>query len=227
MRKIGIGEILVFTALFASALTLAVVTTGLLFGRLPLGDFRGITLVVAAVLFLYLYAFAIYRLFLFLVPLDEGEIAEKSREEFGYHVYILFYLILFYPLMRGGAVPMPMMRLIYQALGARLGTNTYSAGIIHDPPFVEIGMYSTVGRVPAVLVPHVIEGRRLSHYKIRIGNNVTVGTHAVILPGVTIGDNALVAAGAVVPKGTRIGANEVWGGVPARLLRSARAADDL
>ena len=147
MRKIGIGEILVFTALFASALTLAVVTTGLLFGKLPLGDFRGITLVVAAVLFLYLYAFAIYRLFLFLVPLDEGEIAEKSREEFGYHVYILFYLILFYPLMRGGAVPMPMMRLIYQALGARLGTNTYSAGIIHDPPFVEIGMYSTVGRV--------------------------------------------------------------------------------
>ena len=68
MRKIGIGEILVFLTLLASALGLAIITTKLLLGRLPLGDFRGIALVVAAVFFLYLYAFAAYRLFLSFMP---------------------------------------------------------------------------------------------------------------------------------------------------------------
>jgi hypothetical protein len=224
MRKIGIGEILVFLTLLASALGLAIITTKSLLGRLPLGDFRGVTLVVAAVFFLYLYAFAAYRLFLFFLPLGEGEIVEKSREEFGYHVYLLFYLMLFYPLMRSGAMPVPLMRLIYQALGARLGQNTYSSGIILDPLFVEIGANSIVGQF-ALLVPHVIEGRRLAHNKIRIGNNVTIGAHAVVLSGVSIGDNAIVATGAIVPKGTQIGPSEVWGGVPARLIRGAERAE--
>ncbi len=39
------------------------------------------------------------------------------------------------------------------------------------------------------------------------------------LGDVAIGDNAMVAANALVLKGTRIGPGEVWGGVPARLLR--------
>lgn len=33
-----------------------------------------------------------------------------------------------------------------------------------------------------------------------IGRNVWIGTHAVILPGVTIGDNAVIGAGAVVTR---------------------------
>jgi acetyltransferase-like isoleucine patch superfamily enzyme len=140
-----------------------------------------------------------------------------SQQEFIYHVYILFYLILFYPIMRSGFMPAPFMRGFYLALGTRLGTNTYSQGIIHDPPFVEIGANSVVGQY-ALLVPHVIEGSRLAHYPIRIGNNVTVGAHAVVLADVVIGDSAIVATGAIVTKGTRIAAGERWGGVPARRL---------
>ncbi len=64
----------------------------------------------------------------------------------------------------------------------------------------------------------MIEGSRLAHYPVRIGNNVTIGAHAVVLSDVTIGDDAIVATGAVVKKGTRIGPGEVWGGVPATLL---------
>lgn len=224
MRKIGGAEIVFFLTLLAGVVALAAITTKLLIGRLYLGDFRGIALVAAAVLFLYLYAFAAYRLFLRFMPISEGEIAEKSRQEFAYHVYLLFYLMLFYPLMRSGAMPVPLMRLVYLALGARLGDNTYSSGIILDPPFVEIGSNSIVGQF-ALIVPHVIEGTRLAHHKIRIGNNVTVGAHAVVLAGVSIGDNAIVATGAVVPKGTEIGPGEVWGGVPARRIRSSQSAE--
>ena len=219
MRKIKPSQILAFVALLALALLLAAVTTKFLLGDLPLGDFRGLTLVVAAILFSYVYALLVYRLFLAWFPLEPGEIAEGSRQESIYHVYLLFYLILFYPVMRSGFVPVPVMRLFYQALGARLGPNTYSSGIILDPKFVEIGSNCIVGQF-ALIVPHVIEGSRLAHYPIRIGDNVTIGAHAVVLSDVTIGNDAIVATGAVVRKGTRIADGEVWGGVPARALES-------
>ena len=218
MRVIRPTQIAVFLMLLSVAATFAIATVMIFPGRLPLGDFRGVTLVVAAVFFLYLYGIAIYRLFLHFAPLKAGEIAAGSQQEFVYHVYVLFYLILFYPVMRSGFPPAPLMRLFYVALGARLGENTYSQGIIHDPPFINIGANSVIGQY-ALLVPHVIEGQRLAHYPIRIGNNVTVGAHAVVLSDVTVGDNAIVATGAIVLKGTHIGAGEFWGGVPARCLK--------
>jgi hypothetical protein len=218
MRKIKWHQILAFLAFFAVALTLAICSTAVALGGLPLGDFRGIALVAAALAFLYLYAVLLYRGFLALCPLKPGEVVEGSGQEFVYHVYVLFYLLLFYPIMRSGFVPAPFMRWFYLALGAKLGENTYSQGIIHDPPFVEVGAHSVIGQ-SALLIPHIIEGGRLAHYPIRIGNHVTIGAHAVVLSGVTIGDHAIVATGAVVSKGTQIAGGEIWGGVPARALK--------
>jgi hypothetical protein len=219
MRKIRPAQIAVFLTLFFIALALAVATTAGLLGRLPLGDFRGVTLVAAAIGFVYVYGIAIYRLFLKAFPLLPGEIEPDSPQEFIYHVYLLFYLLLFYPVLRSGIVPVPIMRAVYLGLGAKLGPNTFSSGIIMDPPFVEIGSNSLVGQY-ALVVPHAIENDRLSHSPVRIGNNVTIGAHAVVMGGVEIGDDALIAVGAVIRKGARIGAGEVWGGIPARKLDS-------
>jgi len=52
---------------------------------------------------------------------------------------------------------------------------------------------------------------------VRIGNDVWIGTRAVVLDGVTIGDGAIVGAGAVVTDS--VPAYAVVGGVPARILR--------
>lgn len=220
MRKISPTQILVFLGLFALILGLAVATTTLVMDSVPTGDFRGIIVFGIGMLIFYFFSIVVYRVFLFFFPLQPGEVKEKSNQEFVYHVYILFYLLLFYPIMRSGFIPAPMMRIFYLALGARLGENTYSQGIIHDPSFVEIGKNSVVGQY-AILVPHVIEGTRLAHYPIRIGNNVTIGAHASVLSDVEIGDGAIVATGAVVRKGTRIGPGEHWGGVPARRIHEA------
>jgi acetyltransferase-like isoleucine patch superfamily enzyme len=198
-------------------------TTKLLLGKLPIGDFRGILFVSSVSIMIFFYALIIYRIFIFILPFGEGDILEDSKEEFAYHVYILFFLIYFYPLMRSGFIPMPLLRLIYIALGTRLGKNTYCAGIMLDPPFIEIGANSAVGQY-ALLIPHVIEGKRLAHYRIKIGNNVTIGAHAVVMSGVTIGDNAIVGVGAVVPKGTHIGTGEIWGGVPAKKIKDIETA---
>ncbi len=53
-------------------------------------------------------------------------------------------------------------------------------------------------------------------HPVRIGNDVWIGAHAVVLAGTTIGDGAVIAAGAVVRGVVAPGA--IMGGVPARLL---------
>ena len=50
-----------------------------------------------------------------------------------------------------------------------------------------------------------------------IGNDVWIGTKAVILPGVTVHDGAVVGAGAVVTRD--VPPYEIWGGVPARKIK--------
>lgn len=218
MRQITPSQILTFLLLFALILVLGIGTTWLLMGALPLGDFRGVALVGASLALVYLYAFAVYRLFLVALPLQEGDIAERSKEEFTAQIHFLFYLILFNSLIRTHFLPAPLLRLVYIALGARLGHNTYSAGAILDPPLTHLGDNCIIGH-DAVLFSHAIEGRRLSLAAIHIGNNVTIGATAVVMSGVTIGDGAIVCAGAVVTKGSRIGTGEVWGGIPAKLLK--------
>ncbi|GMA90526.1 acyltransferase [Homoserinibacter gongjuensis] len=52
---------------------------------------------------------------------------------------------------------------------------------------------------------------------IRIGDDVWIGSHVVVLDGVTVGDRAVLAAGAVVTKDVPAGA--VVGGNPARVLK--------
>lgn len=52
---------------------------------------------------------------------------------------------------------------------------------------------------------------------VRIGNNVWIGSGAIILPGVTVGDNAIIGAGSIVTKD--IPANVIAVGNPCRVLR--------
>lgn len=58
------------------------------------------------------------------------------------------------------------------------------------------------------------------HYKtapVKIGDNVFIGGHSIILKGVTIGENAVIGAGSVVS--SHVPANEIWGGNPARFIK--------
>jgi acetyltransferase-like isoleucine patch superfamily enzyme len=57
------------------------------------------------------------------------------------------------------------------------------------------------------------EGREIT-----IGEDVWIGTHVVILPGVTIGKGAIIAAHSLVNKS--IPPYEIWGGVPAKYLKT-------
>lgn len=54
--------------------------------------------------------------------------------------------------------------------------------------------------------------------KIKIGNNVFIGSDAIIMPGVTIGDNVVIGAGSIVSKD--IPSNTIAAGVPAKPLKT-------
>lgn len=223
MREIKAAQIAFFLTLLVLIVALVAGTLTVLAPWLSmLGEFRAIALCLLALLALYLYAFAVYRLFLKWMPLAEGVAGPGTRAEFVANVNILFYLLLFNSLIRSHMIPVPLLRLVYLALGAKLGRNTYSAGVLLDPPLTFIGSNTIIGH-DAVIFAHVIEGDRLELQPVRIGDNVTIGATAIVMAGVTIGDGAIVSTGAVVIKDSRIGPDEIWGGMPARLLKHKAA----
>lgn len=62
-----------------------------------------------------------------------------------------------------------------------------------------------------------IDEQGVSTMPISIGDDVWIGTNAVILPGVTIGSHSVVAAGAVVTKDVPNGC--IVAGVPAKIIK--------
>ncbi|MEZ8820362.1 MULTISPECIES: sugar O-acetyltransferase [unclassified Vibrio] len=58
---------------------------------------------------------------------------------------------------------------------------------------------------------------------VRIGNNVWLGAHTVVLPGVTIGENSVIGAGSIVTQD--IPANVVAVGNPCKVVREINERD--
>lgn len=170
----------------------------------------------------YLSNIITFRLLFSKLKFPLHEIHLNTSEDFAFQIYVLYYLIFFNFFIHNALLPVPISRIFHQMLGAKFGSGSYSAGVILDPSYVEIGDDSIIG-FNAVVCSHAIEGAKVSFEKVMIGNNVTIGLRAMIMQGVIIEDHAIVAAGALVTKNTHIKKGEVWAGIPAKLIKQSPA----
>lgn len=54
--------------------------------------------------------------------------------------------------------------------------------------------------------------------EVNIGNDVWIGTHVIILPGVNVGDGSIIGAGSVVT--SDVDAFQIVAGVPAKIIKN-------
>lgn len=113
----------------------------------------------------------------------------------------------------------PFANLLLRLLGAKLGKNVQiNSKFIFDATLLEIGDNTVVGG-GALIIGHIVERGILKLRRVKIGKNVTIGSHAVVMPGCKIGDNAIIGAGAVLLKNTKVEPWAVYFGVPAEPIK--------
>ncbi|MCX4364078.1 MAG: DapH/DapD/GlmU-related protein [Clostridia bacterium] len=67
-----------------------------------------------------------------------------------------------------------------------------------------------------------ISRKSMTPSPVKIGNNVWIGAHATVCPGVTVGDNAIITAGAVVTKD--VPSCSIVAGVPAKIIKTIKTS---
>lgn len=113
----------------------------------------------------------------------------------------------------------PFANLLFRLLGAKLGKNVqFNSKYVFDASLLEIGDNTVVGG-GAIIDCHMVERGKLKLKKVKIGKNVTLGSHCTIMPGCEIGDKAIIGASAVVLKDTIVPPRDVWFGIPAESMR--------
>ena len=132
-------------------------------------------------------------------------------------------------------MPNPFNKYVHKIRGvkiANLSTFIISFGSIIDnvfPEKISIGEHCTISTNVKIYAhtgpPETIQKKYMPFVvkEVKIGNNVYIGTGAVILPGVTIGDWVMIGAGCVVTKDVEDYA--IVAGNPARKIRDIRERD--
>ena len=127
-------------------------------------------------------------------------------------------------------------KFIKKSYGIEIGKYTYGYSLRNISKGTKIGAFCSIAPGVSIgLMNHpmqFVSTHPFLYYKSRgfidknrdvaiedtiISDDVWIGTNAVILPGVKIGKGAIVAAGAVVTE--HVPPYEIWGGVPAKLIR--------
>ncbi len=72
---------------------------------------------------------------------------------------------------------------------------------------------------PTIIGENVTVGHMAVVHAAKIGNNVIVGIHAVVLNGAEVGDGSVIGAGAVITPGTKIPPKSLVLGVPGKVVR--------
>ena len=110
---------------------------------------------------------------------------------------------------------------VYRRHGVSIGEGTKLYNVSIDGGFkhlVSIGSNCCITH--STILAHDASTQMCLNYtkvaRVKIGNNVYIGYHSIVLPGVEIGDNCVIGAGSIVTKD--IPTNSVACGVPAKII---------
>ena len=118
-------------------------------------------------------------------------------------------------------VPSFVSNLYYRICGAKIGKQTQiNTHRLNDPCLIRIDDGCVVGG-GATFNGHLVEKGEIVFAPIHMKAGSLVGAGATVQPGVTIGENAVIASHGLIPKYRTIPQNEVWGGLPARIIQSS------
>lgn len=110
----------------------------------------------------------------------------------------------------------------------------FNATIRGDTSYVRVGPGTSVQDncvihtdhgSPTIIGANCTLGHGAIVHSSEVGDNVLIGTAAVLTGNNKVGSESLVGAGAVFPEGMEVGERAVVVGVPARVAREVRAED--
>ena len=100
------------------------------------------------------------------------------------------------------------------------GTNLQDGTIVHVNHDRNGDYRETGGGMPTLIGDNVTVGHQALIHACTIESGAFIGMAAVVMDGALVEGGAMVAAGALVTPGKRVAAGQLWGGRPAKLMRS-------
>ncbi|MFA5335372.1 MAG: DapH/DapD/GlmU-related protein [Candidatus Omnitrophota bacterium] len=153
------------------------------------------------------------------IRLKEGDHPIFSAETFKWAFISALYLLVNFTFI-DFILLTPFANIFLRLLGVKLGKNVQiNSKYIFDATLLEIGDNTVIGG-GAIIIGHIVERGTLKLRKVKIGRNVTIGSHSTIMPGCEIGDNAIIGASAVLRKGTKVEPRDIYYGIPAESIRN-------
>lgn len=83
-------------------------------------------------------------------------------------------------------------------------------------------IHVTTNTYPTIIGDDVTVGHRVLLHGCRLESGSFVGMGAIVMDDAVVEGGGMVAAGALVPSGKVVKSGELWGGVPAKMLRETR-----
>ena len=122
-------------------------------------------------------------------------------------------------------IPSPICNAYYRLAGAKIGKGVQINSInLNDPSVITVGDKAVIGG-RSVINGHLVEQGQIILARVHLKNGSLVGSGTTIQPGVTVGEGAVIATNALVGKWKNIPAGEVWGGLPAKLIKKSSKRD--
>jgi len=150
----------------------------------------------------------------------------RDREDKDYRYWSIRNTIKKWPIWLSHKFPFPFLdNLCFKMFGVKTNfSNSLFEGWV-DTEFIDMGNNVTIGE-GAIVQSALIAGNLFIIRKTQIGDNVEIGSHAIVMPGTKIEDNCILAASSTTKVSQELESGWIYLGVPARKFKKNRFYED-